>query len=151
MTEILFIHPIEKKDKKKPTWRGIPRISFTRPAIATQVEKPTKQDRQPPVVETRPSFQIGTIVIVVGGENQGKRAVVVDLKGNGIIKIAGPHVPVNEISQDYLIATSTKLDIAKNSTEGQILAAAMKTPHMVEYLKAPFKIKKGDRVHLWKF
>ncbi|EAY10076.1 60S ribosomal protein L6, putative [Trichomonas vaginalis G3] len=151
MAELLFITPIEKKNVKKPSWRGIPRVSFTRPAVAAEVDPLVKPACAAKPVETRPSLKVGTVVIVVGGEHQGKRAVVVADQGAGIVKIAGPVVPVNEISQDYLIATSTSIEVAANATEAQVEAAAAKVPEMVEYLKAPFTIKKGDRVHLMKF
>lgn len=151
MTELLFISPINKKNSHKPSWRGIPRVSFTRPAIAKEVDPIKKPHPQPKVVETRPSLAIGTVVIIVGGELAGKRAVVTNHLGNGKIKVAGPVVHQVEISQDYLIATSTKIEIQKDATEAQILATAMKIKSMVEYLKAPFTIKKGDRVHLMKF
>ena len=151
MAELLFISPITKTNLKKPTHRGIPRVSFTRPAVASEVDPIVKPECAPKEIQTRDSLQVGTVVIIVGGENAGKRAVVVARLGNGMVKVAGPVVPVNEISQDYLIATSTSLDVAENSTEAQVEAAAGKVDQMVEYLKAPFTIKKGDRVHLMKF
>ncbi|EAY11845.1 hypothetical protein TVAG_459170 [Trichomonas vaginalis G3] len=151
MSELLFIAPITKKNIKRPTWRGIPRISFTRPAVAAEVDPLVKPTCAAKAVETRQSLKVGTVVIFVGGEHQGKRAVVVADQGAGIVKVAGPVVPVNEISQDYLIATSTSIEVAANATEAQVEAAAAKVPEMVEYLKAPFTIKKGDRVHLMKF
>ena len=151
MAELLFIAPITKTNLKKPTRRGIPRVSFTRPAVASEIDPIVKAESAPKEIETRESLKVGTVVIIVGGENAGKRAVVVARSGNGMVKVAGPVVPVNEISQDYLIATSTTLEVAENSTEAQVEAAAGKVDQMVEYLKAPFTIKKGDRVHLMKF
>lgn len=151
MAELLFISPVAKKDFKRPSWRGIPRVSFTRPAIASEVDPIAKPACAANPVETRASLKVGTVVIIVGGEHQGKRAVVVANQGAGILKVAGPVVPVNEISQDYLMATSTTLDVAANATEAQVEAAASKIKDMVEYLKTPFTIKKGDRVHLMKF
>ena len=38
MTDLLFVKPIEKKDPKKPVWCGVPRVSFTRPAVANEVD-----------------------------------------------------------------------------------------------------------------
>ncbi|EAX90265.1 60S ribosomal protein L6, putative [Trichomonas vaginalis G3] len=151
MAELLFISPIAKKDIKRPSWRGIPRISFTRPAVAAEVDPIAKPACNAKAVETRANLKVGTVVIIVGGEHQGKRAVVVADQGAGIVKVAGPVVPVNEISQDYLIATSTSIDVAANATEAQVEAAAAKVPEMVDYLKAPFTIKKGNRIHLMKF
>ena len=151
MAELLFIAPITKTNLKKPTRRGIPRVSFTRPAVASQVDPITKPECAPKEVEVRESLQVGTVVIIVGGEYQGKRAVCVARGSNGMVKVAGPVVPQTEISQDYLIATSTKVEVSENSTEAQVEAAAKNVPDMLEYLKAPFTIKKGDRIHLMKF
>lgn len=151
MSDLLFITPIAKKSHNHPCWRGIPRVSFTRPAVAAEVDPLEKCSCPAPEKKTRESLTVGTVVIIVGGENQGKRAVVVADLGAGMVKVAGPVVPLNEISQDYLIATSTKIEVAENSTEAQVEAAAGKVPEMVEYLKAPFTIKKGDRPHLMKF
>lgn len=151
MSDLLFIAPIAKKNNKKPCWRGIPRVSFTRPAVAAEVDPIKEPACQAKAVETRPSLKIGTVVIIVGGENAGKRAVVVSDLGAGQLKVAGPVVPLNEISQDYLIATSTSLEVPKDATEAQVEAAAGKVKDMVEYLKTPFTIGKNDRVHLMKF
>ena len=151
MSELLFIAPITKTNIKKPTRRGIPRVSFTRPAVAAEVDPIVKPECAPKAIETRASLQIGTIVIIVGGEKQGKRAVVVERLENGMVKVAGPDFPVIEISQDYLIATSTKLDVKEGATDAMVKAAAEKVPEMMEYLKAEFKVKKSDRIHLMKF
>ena len=151
MSELLFISPITKTNIKKPTRRGIPRVSFTRPAVGSIVDKIEEKSCPAKLVATKASMTVGTVVIIVGGEQQGKRAVVVADLGQGNIKVCGPAVPTLEISQDYLIGTSTKIEIAENSTEAQVLAAAQKTQDMVEYLKAPFTVKKNDRVHLMKF
>ena len=152
MAELLFIAPVEKKDPRRPTWRGIPRVSFTRPAVANEAD-PIKHDA-PPAVErkTRESLSVGTIVIILDGEHKGKRAVVVADKGNGVVKVCGVVVPACEVDQDYLIATSTKVDgVNDGSNEAAIQAAAEKTPELVDYLKAPFSLRPGDRPHLMRF
>ena len=151
MAELLFISPIQKTNLKKPTRRGIPRVSFTRPAVASEVDPIVKCAPEQKEIQVRDSLKVGTVVIIVGGENAGKRAVVVARGSNGLVKVAGPVVPQYEVSQDYLIATSTSIEVAENASESQVEAAASKVPEMVEYLKAPFTIKKGDRIHLMKF
>ena len=151
MSELLFIAPITKTNIKKPTRRGIPRVSFTRPAVAAEVDPIVKAECQKAEIEVRESLQVGTVVIIVGGANAGKRAVVVARLGNGMVKVAGPVVELSEISQDFLIATSTKIQVAEGSTAKEVEAAAAKVEQMVEYLKAPFTVKKSDRVHLMKF
>ena len=149
MAELLFIAPVEKKDPTRPTWHGIPRVAFTRPAVAAEID-PIKADACPvPERKTRESLTVGTIVIILDGEFKGKRAVVIAEAAAGIVKVAGLVVPETEIDQDYLIATSTKLDGVSDAAS--IKAAAEKVPEMVEYLNAVFTLKAGDRPHLMKF
>jgi large subunit ribosomal protein L6e len=68
--------------------------------------------------------------------------------------VAGPAVPSTAIDQDYLIATSTKLEIGNvNAAEAgaAVKAAAQKIPEMLDFLSTPFSLKPGDRPHLMKF
>ncbi|OHS98233.1 60S ribosomal protein L6 [Tritrichomonas foetus] len=152
MAELLFIAPVEKKDPTRPTWRGIPRVSFTRPAVAAEID-PIKAD-VPPSAErkTRESLSVGTVVIILDGEHKGKRAVVVADKGAGLVTVCGVVVPPIDVDQDFLIATSTKVDgVNSNSNSDAVKAAAAKVPELVEYLSATFSLRKGDRPHLMKF
>ena len=154
MAELLFIAPVEKKDPTRPTWHGIPRVSFTRPAVAADVD-PIKAEVAPaPERKTRESLSVGTVVIILDGEHAGKRAVVISDVGAGIVKVCGTVVPVTEIDQDYLIATSTKVNVDgvnEGNAPQTVKAAAEKIPEMVDYLGAVFSLKKGDRPHLMKF
>ena len=154
MAELPFIAPVEKKDPTRPTWHGIPRVSFTRPAVAAEID-PIKADACPAKErKTRESLAIGTIVIILDGEFKGKRAAVIADAGAGVVKVCGIEVPVTEVDQDYLIATSTKLELAgvnEGNAVATVKAAAEKIPEMVDYLKATFSLKKGDRPHLMKF
>lgn len=154
MTELLFIAPIEKKDITKPTWRGIPRVSLTRPAVAAAIDPKVAPVAKEVEKKTRESITVGTIVIILDGEFKGNRAVVIGENGKGLVKVNGPAIKPIEIDQDYLIATSTKLEIGKvdeASSAAAIDAAAQKIPEMTEYLKAKFSLKSGDRPHLMKF
>ena len=154
MSELLFIAPVEKKDPTRPTWHGIPRVSFTRPAVAADVD-PIKADVCPvPERKTRESLSVGTIVIILDGEFKGKRAAVISDAGAGIVKVCGTVVPVTEIDQDYLIATSTKLELAgvnEGNAAATVKAAAQKIPEMEDYLNSVFSLRNGDRPHLMKF
>ena len=154
MAELLFIAPVEKKDPSRPTWHGIPRVSFTRPAVAAEVD-PVKAEAVPEVArKTRESLSVGTIVIILDGEFKGRRAAVIADSGSGIVKVCGTCVPVTEVDQDYLIATSTKLDLGsvnEGNAADAVKAAAQKIPEMAEYLNAVFSLSKGDRPHLMKF
>ncbi|OHT01883.1 60S ribosomal protein L6 [Tritrichomonas foetus] len=154
MAELLFIAPVEKKDPTRPTWRGIPRVSFTRPAVAAEIDPIAKDVAPTAERKTRDSLSVGTVVIILDGEHKGRRAVVVQDAGNGLVKVNGPSVPTTEVDQDYLIATSTKLELGNvdvNNADGAVKAAAAKVPEMVEYLNAVFSLRKGERPHLMKF
>jgi large subunit ribosomal protein L6e len=154
MSELLFIAPVQKKDPRRPTWRGIPRIAFSRPAVAADIDPIKKLTEPTPERTTRASLSIGTIVIILDGPSKGKRAVVVKDVGAGIVGVAGPVVAYEEVDQDYLIATSTKINLPSADpadVPAAIAAAAKKQPELTEYLSATFSLKPGDRPHLMCF
>jgi large subunit ribosomal protein L6e len=51
MSELLFIAPVQKKDPARPTWRGIPRVAFSRPAVAADID-PIKKPAPPEAERT---------------------------------------------------------------------------------------------------
>ena len=154
MTELLFVAPVEKKDPTRPTWHGIPRVSFTRPAVAAEVDPIRADACAVPPRQTRGSLTVGTIVIILDGEFKGRRAAIICDSGAGIVKVCGTAVPLTEVDQDFLIATSTKLDLSgvnESNAVTQVKSAAEKIPEMTDYLNAVFSLKNGDRPHLMKF
>ena len=151
MSALQFIAPITKKDYKHPSWRGIPRVSFTRPAVAHEIDPIIPAEQPAKEIKIRESLKVGRIVIILDGEFKGKRAVVVSESPNGMIKVCGPVVAPVEIHQDFLLATSTEIKVEANANQAQVEAAASKIPEMIDYLKEPFSLKKGDRPHLMRF
>jgi large subunit ribosomal protein L6e len=151
ITELLFIAPVQRKDPTRPTWRGIPRISLTRPKVAAEIDPIARPAPVAPARGTRASLAVGTVVIILAGDYAAKRAVVVGDSGAGVVTVAGPVVPPTDIDQDFLIACSTKVAVAADAGQAAVSAAAAKVPELAEYLSAPFSLRPGDRPHLLRF
>ncbi|KAJ8879781.1 hypothetical protein PR048_020389 [Dryococelus australis] len=64
---------------------------------------------------TRPSLVPGTIVILLAGVQKGKRVVLLKRLNSGLLLITGPlkvnGCPLRRVSQNYVIATSTRLSL----------------------------------------
>jgi large subunit ribosomal protein L6e len=107
---------VEVKGGKNGEKRTVPAQKASRFYPAEDVPQPKVGRKTAKKASLRSTITAGTVVILLAGRYRGKRAVVLKQLDSGLLLVTGPFkvngVPLRRVNQAYVIATSTKLDLA---------------------------------------
>jgi large subunit ribosomal protein L6e len=103
------------------------------PTKSLVTPRPTKGCFKKHKRNTRKSLIPGRVVILVAGKHKGKRVVVLKVLQTGLLLITGPFslnsCPLRRISQRYIIATQTRINMEKVVIPDHINDAYFKRDH----------------------
>jgi large subunit ribosomal protein L6e len=111
---------VEKKigGKANGSTRSVPTsaLKASKYYPAEDVKAPRKSRKTASKAVLRSSIVPGTVLILLAGRFAGKRVVFLKQLDSGLLLVSGPFklngVPLRRVSQAYVIATSTKVDVA---------------------------------------
>jgi len=107
-----------------------PRTSYHYPAEDVSRNLPNRKKTK--TATLRSSITPGTVLVLLAGRFRGKRVVFLKQLKSGLLLITGPFkingVPLRRVNQSYVLATSTKLDIAAAKIDDKFNDAYFKRP-----------------------
>jgi len=112
--------------------RTVPVQKASRHYPTEDVGRPLYVRKAARIGAVRSSLKPGTVAIVLAGRFRGRRVVVLNTLPSGLILVTGPYkingVPLRRINPTYVIATSTKVDLAGVKVDAKLNDAYFRRP-----------------------